>query len=43
MRVVIPLASVNNDDFFKVLENVFSEKYTLGPKSLRKGSSSLLW
>ena len=34
--------SVRDDEISTVSEKVFSEKYTLGPKSARKGSSSLL-
>ena len=34
--------SLRDDEISTVSEKVFSEKYTFGPKSARKGSSSLL-
>ncbi len=35
--------SLQDDEISMVSEKVFSEKYTFGPKSARKGSSELLW
>ena len=34
--------SLRDDEISTVSEKVFSEKYTLGPTSLREGSSALL-